>query len=146
MFVPDDFDVPSSLESSAFTLHPLAAEHNERDYDAWMSSIDHIKATPGFEGRSWPHPMTLDENARDIAQHAEDFRTRRGFTYTVLSEDRVIGCVYIYPLKGRDGASVRSWARVSHASLDVALHDVVRHWLDRVWPFEHIEYAERRST
>jgi hypothetical protein len=44
--------------------------------------------------------MTPDENEADLQRHADDFRNRTGFTYTVLdpvSRD-VIGCVYIYPL------------------------------------------------
>jgi hypothetical protein len=42
--------------------------------------------------------MSLDENLRDLRRHADDFQRRVGFTYTVLDdEDRVIGCVYIYP-------------------------------------------------
>ena len=45
--------------------------------------------------------MTPDENRADLERHAEDFRNRTGFTYTVLdpaSRD-VIGCVYIYPVR-----------------------------------------------
>ena len=65
-------------------LEPLGVEHNESDYDAWSSSIRHILATPGFEGSSWPHEMTLEENRRDLERHADDFAARTGFTYTVL--------------------------------------------------------------
>ena len=52
--VPDQFDVPLAFEGPGFRLEPLEPEHNERDHDAWMSSIDHIRATPGFgQGRGW---------------------------------------------------------------------------------------------
>jgi RimJ/RimL family protein N-acetyltransferase len=138
VFVPPDFDVPLSLETPDFVLRPLTVEYNEADHEAWMSSIDHIRATPGFPDGRWPRPMTLEENARDLARHADDFAARRGFTYTVLRDDEVIGCVYIYP----DG--VRSWVRASHASLDHTLYDVVRTWLDSVWSFDDIGYSERR--
>ena len=50
-FVPDDFDVPQQLIHTAFRLEPLGVQHNERDYAAWTTSMDHIKATPGFVGR-----------------------------------------------------------------------------------------------
>jgi hypothetical protein len=145
-FVPDDFDPPAGLVTGRFVLEPLTAEHNERDYEAWSSSIDHIRATPGFEGRSWPHEMTLEENRNDLKGHANDFAARVGFTYTVLDSSGrdVIGCVYIYPDKD-DGcdASVRSWVRAKEADLDVALRTAVSAWLADIWPFERVSYAIR---
>jgi hypothetical protein len=94
-FVPRDFDVPRRLETSQFVLEPLDPERHDQDYDAWTSSGEHIHATPGWEGSSWPREMTPDENRADLQRHADDFRNRRGFTYNVLdpvSRD-VIGCV-----------------------------------------------------
>jgi hypothetical protein len=144
-FVPDDFDVPLEHRTVSFVLKPLAPEHNERDHDAWMSSIDHIRSTPGFAERSWPRPMSLDDNARDIDQHAKDFDARAGFTYTVLSRDElhVIGCVYVYPGAEDGAAAVRSWVRASHAHLDAELHREVADWLDVDWPFDRVAYAAR---
>ena len=98
-FVPTDFEVPLVLETPEFVLEPLGPEHNEQDYDAWTSSMEHIARTPGYPDGSWPREMTPDENRADLQRHADDFRNRKGFTYTVLepgSRD-VIGCVYIYP-------------------------------------------------
>jgi len=109
VFVPDSFAVPRELVTEEFRLEPLGPEHNEGDYEAWTSSIDHIQATPGFEdasaspgsgGGTWPDPgMTPEENLVDLRRHAEDFAHRSGFTYTVRGRgsDRIIGCVYIYP-------------------------------------------------
>jgi hypothetical protein len=60
-----------------------------------MSSIEHVRATPGFS--TWPPVggMLLDENLRDLRRHTDDFERRVGFTYTVLDdEDVVVGCVY----------------------------------------------------
>jgi len=112
-----------------------------------MSSIDHIRATPGFEGRSWPdHGMTPEQNLGDLQRHAEEFAQRSGFTYTVLEggSGRVIGCVYIYPSEGADGAAdVRSWVRADRADLDVAVHDAVSVWLTEAWPFTAVSYAPR---
>jgi hypothetical protein len=33
--------------------------------------------------------------------------------------------------------------RADHAALDPVLHDAVRGWLERGWPFGSIEYAPR---
>lgn len=117
--------------------------------------MEHIQATPGFVGRSWPHAMTLAENLADLGMHARHFRERRGFAYTVLepSTGEVIGCVYIYPLGTADAdrssdpiehdASVRSWVSVAHAPLDQSLRVAVTEWLREAWPFERVLYALR---
>jgi hypothetical protein len=144
--VPADFAVPAGFRSELFVLEPLGVQHNVADHAAWTSSIDHIKATPGFAGRSWPEPMSLEENAGDLVQHARDFADRTGFTYTVLDPGSgdVMGCVYLYPSR-RSGydVDVRSWVRADHAGLDQPLHDLVRQWLAGAWPFQQPDYAER---
>jgi hypothetical protein len=143
MFVPADFDPPARFETERFVLVPLDVEHNERDHEAWMSSIDHIHGTPGFPDGPWPREMTLEENERDLARHAQHFAERKGFTYTVLVGDEVVGCVYIYPSDSEADADVRSWVRASHAELDVALYETVTWWLADAWPFERVDYARR---
>lgn len=110
--------------------------------------MEQIRGTPGFEGRSWPQPMDLDQNRGDLERHAADFAARTGFTYTVLGDDgTVIGCVYIYPPdgSGADGADAeaRSWVSASHAARDAALYRLVRDWLADAWPFRTVRYAPR---
>jgi hypothetical protein len=145
-FVPRSFDVPLRLDTPLFVLEPLAPEHNEQDYDAWTSSVEHIRATPGWEGSSWPREMTPDENRADLQRHADDFRDRAGFTYTVLdpASGDVIGCVYVYPRRDSDvDARVLSWVRASRAELDAPLWRAVSEWLASDWPFGSVEYAPR---
>jgi RimJ/RimL family protein N-acetyltransferase len=142
-FVPDDFQPPRTLATDDFLLEPLGPEHNEDDHEAWSSSIEHIRATPGFSDR-WPRPMSLDENRADLERHAADFAERSGFTYTVLdpSDRAVIGCVYIYPDQdGAHDAVVTSWVRATRADSDGALRELVSRWLAEAWPFERISYA-----
>ena len=118
-FVPDDFTVPREVSFGDLRLEPLGPEHNAADYAAWTSSIDHIRATPGFPWGSWPVSMSADANLRDLEDHAEDFRRRRGFTYTVLdSAGNVMGCVYIYPSRNQEvDAQVRSWVRADRREI-----------------------------
>jgi RimJ/RimL family protein N-acetyltransferase len=145
-FVPPDFEVPHGLETDEFVLEPLGPEHNDQDYDAWTSSLEHIRATPGYRDSSWPREMSPEENRADLQRHADDFRNRTGFTYTVLdpASRSVIGCVYIYPLRsGEGGASVHSWVRASHAELDAPLWRAVSEWLASDWPFGSVDYAPR---
>jgi hypothetical protein len=145
-FVPEGFAVPRELVTEDFRLEPLGPQHNVDDYQAWTSSVDHIRATPGFGSGTWPDPaMTLEQNLADLQRHAEDFARRQGFTYTVLARDSggVIGCVYIYPSSADAAAKVSSWVRADRADLDAALHDAVSAWLASGWPFTAISYAPR---
>jgi len=142
-FVPDDFRPPLELVADDFLLEPLGPQHNEADYAAWSSSIEHIRATPGYPDGRWPREMSLEENRADLERHARDFANRAGFTYTVLdpSDRDVIGCVYIYPDKtGESDAEVMSWVRASRASSDAALRALVSGWLEAAWPFERVSY------
>ena len=88
--------------------------------------------------------MSLERNLEDLERHAADFETRRGFTYSVLDGEDVIGCLYIYPSKrpGHD-ADVSSWVTESRAELDDVLWSAVTEWLAQAWPFERPHYAER---
>lgn len=147
-FVPPDFVVPLGIKTADFVLEPLGPEHNDRDYDAWTSSMEHIAATPGFPWGTWPREMTPEENRADLERHAEDFGNRTGFTYTVLdpaSRD-VIGCVYIYPVRDSDyDAQALSWVRKSHAHLDTPLWHAVSEWLASDWSFAEVRYAARTA-
>jgi hypothetical protein len=145
--VPEGFVVPTTLVTAEFRLEPLGPQHNDSDYAAWMGSIAHIKSTPGFADWDWPdESLTLDDNRRDLVEHAGDFDARTGFTYSVLDLDsgESIGCVYLYPSK-REGydVSARSWVTAQRADLDVPLWLAVSAWLAEDWPFEAPLYAPR---
>ena len=145
-FVRSEFVVPLALTSEQFRLEPLGPQHNDSDYEAWSSSLEHIRTTPGWETSSWPDERSLADNLSDLQRHADDFESRRGFTYTVLdpASGDVIGCVYIYPDKSQEhDARVLSWVRASRAELDVPLWRAVTDWLAEDWPFERVAYAER---
>ena len=149
-FVPPGFGVPLGLATEHFRLEPLGPQHNDSDYEAWSSSVEHIRATPGWdETSSWPDDRSLEDNLRDLQGHADDFERRTGFTYTVLdpASGDVLGCVYIYPDRsGQHDAGVLSWVRASRAELDVPLWRAVTDWLADEWPFERVTYAERAGS
>jgi RimJ/RimL family protein N-acetyltransferase len=150
-FVPPDFDPPRSLTTDRFVLEPLGPQHNEADHAAWTSSIDHIRATPGYPDGDWPpaEGMSLEENLADLTRHAADFEAGRGFTFTVLDPggDRVIGCVYLYPPRGeREGdVVVQSWVRADRAELDAELADAVAAWLGAEWPWQRPNRCGRQA-
>ncbi|KAG9243848.1 hypothetical protein BJ878DRAFT_542866 [Calycina marina] len=147
ILVPEDFIVPTSLKEEKFRLEPLTGSHNEEDYAAWQSSIEHIHATPGFSGKEWPmKELPLETNLEELNEHHDDFKSRKGFTYTVLSTStgKVIGCVYLYEAK-REGYDVdlKSWVSADYAELDKSLHEAVLSWLKTEWPFKSVDYATR---
>ncbi|OLT40693.1 twin-arginine translocation pathway signal protein [Saccharomonospora sp. CUA-673] len=147
-FVPGDFVPPTSLVTERFRLEPLGPRHNAADHAAWMSSIEHIRATPGYPDGSWPpvDGMSLEDNRADLARHAADFENRRGFTFTVLdpADGDVIGCVYLYPPSTPDhDVTVQSWVRADRADLDTPLADTVATWLATEWPWRRIDRCGR---
>lgn len=148
-FVPKDFEPPTSLVTDRFRLEPLGPQHNGADHAAWTSSIEHIRATPGYPDRTWPPPdgMSLEANLADLRRHAADFAARKGFTFTVLDPadgDVVIGCVYLYPTTSAShDVTVQSWVRADRADLDVPLADAVAAWLSAEWPWERVDPCGR---
>lgn len=126
---------PEGLRTDSFVLEPLGPQHNEADHRAWTSSIDHIRATPGFRaelwgGDDWPFPMSIEQNLADLVQHADEFARGDAFAYTVLdpATSEVIGCVYVDPDDVAE-ARCRLWVRSERAALDAELERTVREWL-----------------
>jgi hypothetical protein len=143
---------PRRLDGDGFRLEPLGPEHNARDHAAWMSSIDHIRATPGFTpeqwgGDAWPFAMPLDANLADLVQHADEFERKEAFAYTVLdpATDDVIGCVYVDPDEaGLADAICRCWVRASCVDLDAPLAAALRSWFGGPdWPFTDVRFPGR---
>lgn len=147
-FVPVGFEPPTALVTDRFHLAPLGPEHNQADLAAWMSSIVHIRSTPGFRDGRWPPPdgMTLAENLTDLVSHADDFTRGAGFTFTVLdpTDHDVIGCVYLYPSASQEwDVTVKSWVRADRADLDAPLAEAVAGWLATDWPWERVDRCGR---
>ena len=58
------------------------------DHAAWMSSIDHIRSTPGFDEQEepdWPVAMTLEANLEDLVRHA-----RTGHGQIAMQQQRLL--------------------------------------------------------
>lgn len=141
--VPYGFDVPRPPATTVFRLEPLAEEHAAGDYQAWTSSIEHIRSTPGFVGWTWPPcgGMSAEENLASVRRHVRHHAARVGFTFAVVEQPTgvVIGCVYVYPAAdSRYDCEVRSWVSADRAHLDRQVHDVVLEWLRKQWPFRAV--------
>jgi len=148
-FVPDTFKVPVDLIQESFVLKPLKAVHAEMDYQAVMSSIDHLT---GVIGRGdWPGDLTLEEDRYALAGHEWEFKKRIGFVYTVMNkpETDVIGCVYIYPSRLDDyDSEIVLWVtgKEFKRGTDDLLYKAIIEWMEKEWPFENIIYPGREIS
>ncbi len=149
-FVPDDFVVPEKLETEKFRLRMLTVDDVEKDYEAVMSSRDHIKNLYREEDYgTWPEEnMTIEENLEDLRRHQSEFLERASFTYTVMSLDESIclGCVYINPSKRKDfDAEIDFWSRASETEneLENLLYSTIKKWVKDKWPFGNVAYPGR---
>lgn len=147
-FVPGEFQVPRTLQGERFRLRMLTIHDVVKDYDAVMSSREHLKGAFGPKN-GWPFAgMTLEQNLVDLGWHQGEFIRRRSFAYTVvdLAESRVLGCVYVNPTRkqGYD-AAVFLWVRTSEVDkgLDAVLYDTVKRWMTNDWPFKRVAYPGR---
>jgi hypothetical protein len=134
-----EFEVPETLETERFRLRMLTVNDVVKDYDAVMTSKQHIHE---IWGPGWPDGLTLEQNLIDLGWHQKEFQRRRSFAYTVVAPDesRVLGCVYINPTRkeGYD-AVVYLWARQSElaSSMESELTAAVKAWLASDWPFKN---------
>ncbi|WFE48097.1 N-acetyltransferase [Verrucosispora sp. WMMD1129] len=147
-FVPAGFTPPTSLITDRFRLEPLGPQHNVADHAAWMSSIEHIRTTPGYPDGNWPpvSGMSLEKNLSDLRRHADDFTRGTGFTFTVLDpvDSDVIGCVYLYPSASEEyDVTVQSWVRADRADLDEPLATAVANWIATDWPWTCLDRCGR---
>ena len=145
-FVPADFEIPETLERPEFRLRMLTVHDVVKDYDAVMSSVEHLSTI--WPGGKWPRGLTLEQNLIDLGWHQKEFQTRRSFAYTVVTpaETRVVGCVYINPSpKSAYDAVAYLWARQSElaSGLEARLHAAVRDWLATRWPFANVAFPGR---
>jgi len=147
-FVPSDFSVPKTLETPEFHLRMLTVNDVVKDYDAVMTSVEHLRGVFG-PNSTWPRSdLTLEQDLIDLGWHQKEFQRRSSFAYTVMSPDqsRCLGCVYIDPTTKRGyDAEVYLWVRKSEleSGLDATLYQAVKNWVAEKWPFENVAYPGR---
>lgn len=145
--VPVDFEVPVRLETVRFLLRPLLISDVVKDYDAVMTSTDHLRGLFGTQS-NWPLPnLTFEQDLIDLGWHHKEFQRRTSFAYTVVdpSEDLCLGCAYIYPTRRETyDAEAYCWIRQSHAAeLDGLLYEAFKNWLESSWPFRRVAFPGR---
>lgn len=151
-FIPKDFEVPLQLETDRLRLRMLSVTDVIKDYDAVMSSLEHLQKTKPFGPRQkWPVGLTLEQNLIDLGWHHKEFQMRTSFAYTVMNidESQCLGCIYIEPSPNTNNdAKVFLWVRQSESEigLDEYLYNLVRKWIKERWPFNKVAYPGREIS
>ena len=128
------------VETKRFHLRSITIHDAFKDYDAVMSSREHLWKRFG-EIWGWPPPnMTIEQNIIDLGWHQKEFQLRSSFDYAVmeLDESRLLGCIYIDPPEAEEiDADIWYWARQSElqSGLESELESFIPDWLVQDWPF-----------
>jgi hypothetical protein len=147
-WIPGDFDVPTVYETEHFRLRTLAVNDVVKDYEAVMSSREYLQGVFG-PNNDWPQAdLTLEQDLIDLGWHQKEFQIRSSFTYTVVSldEQRVLGCVYIFPTtRGDFNAEITMWVRadIVGEGYDDILYQTVQDWIANDWPLQNPAYPGR---
>ncbi len=147
--VRPDFAVPEKLETGEFRLRMLSVNDLVKDFDAVMSSVEHLKSTfSTLADDGWPEGLTLEEDLIDLGWHQREFTLGFSFAYTVMSldESRCLGCVYIEPTSKPDyDAAISMWVRQSELAngLDRRLFQTVKAWISSAWTFSNPAFPGR---
>lgn len=147
-FVPANFTLPTLHKTEKFKLVPLGPEVVKQDYDAYMSSIEHLRTTFS-NGGNWPNKdITMADAMKDMENEAARFKARRSFAYAVLTLDgsKELGSVYVRPSKkpGYD-AAVTFWVTKEQfdRGFEAELFPAIKAWMAKDWPFTKVEYPKR---
>jgi hypothetical protein len=147
-FLPADFNPPTSVDTTRFKLMPLSPALAKVDFDAYMSSIEHLQTTFS-RSTNWPRSDISSADAmRDMENEQARFKSRKSFAYAVLTPDgsRERGSVYVSPSPDKSyDAVVRLWVTKAEydAGFDAELYKWVTNWIKTDWPFHRIAYPGR---
>ena len=144
--VPKNFKAPEELKTKDFMLRPLKINDLIKDYEAVMSSVEHLRGR--MDESDWPVGLTIEENLIDLGWHQREFTLGHSFAYTVASLDGedCLGCCYIYPSENQEvEVEVFYWIRQNllETGLEDYLGEVLKRWLKTDWPFERVGFPDR---
>lgn len=147
-FIPADFDPPTLVEAGGFKLVPLGPDVVDADFEAYMSSIEHLQRTFS-RSTAWPREdISAADAMRDMETEQARFQNRESFAYAVLTPDghRERGSVYVSPSPTEAyEAVVRMWVTKAdyEAGFDAELYEWVKNWVQAEWPFQNVAYPGR---
>ena len=148
--MPLDFDIPKVLETEKLRVRMLTVNDVVKDYDAVMTSVEHLlKTLPFGPDHKWPtEELSFEQDLIDLGWHQKEFQRGSSFAYTVmgLDEQKCLGCLYIYPSPNSQyDAEIIMWVRQSEVAngLDEHLFAAVKGWIKDKWAFKNPGYPGR---
>ena len=150
-FVPPEYQLPQVVECDGFVLRPIHMNDTPIDYDAVMTSVDHLFGSY-WRAPDWPtEELSFTQDLVDLAWHTKERQFRTSFVYIAVSLDGKVqrGAVYIDPsAKEAFDADVQMWVRASEvrSGFDELLFRTVKEWIARDWPFERVAYPGREIS
>ena len=149
-FIPTAYVIPEVLETDRFRLRMLTVKDVKLDYDAVMTSIEHLQKTKPFgPNHKWPaKDLSFEQDLIDLGWHQKEFQKKSSFAFTVMSLDETecLGCLYIYPSDNPNyDVIIIMWVRQSEIpnGLDKILFSNVKKWIQEKWPFKKVAYPGR---
>lgn len=148
--IPPGWTAPSVLTFEDIRAEALTRDHVADDVRGINASIDLIRRT---RGGAWPSgPVTEEFNYVDLVWHECEFRERDSFTYALYTNERYIGCCYLYPLGRRTPLTEElldhdvdvSWWVTPDAYADgryATVYAALRHWVVAEFPFNNAYYS-----
>ena len=146
--LPADFEVPELLETDRFRVRPLTIHDVVKDYDAVMTSREHLWDQLG-QAWGWPREdLTLEQDLIDLASHQKEAQRRSSFAYVVMRPDErcsSAACTSSPPTSKAltpplpCGSGPARWP----AGWTRCCMGPVRRWLADRWPFTRVAWPGR---
>lgn len=149
-FLPPPHEAPALVETPRFRMRSITINDAFKDYDAVMTSREHLWRRFGAVWGWPPENLTLEQNIVDLGWHQKEFQLQSSFDYAVMSPDeaRLLGCVYVdKPHREGTDADIWYWARTSEleSGLEDALAEFLVRWLATSWPFAVVTINDVRT-
>ena len=148
---------PFTRRTSRVHIEPVAPRIRDLDYEAYMSSVDHLVQSFWAGGRAdeepWPTPdITPDAGNLDAQNCWTSFGRGEAFSFAALTPDRTkqLGCTYFWPTGDGDDpyeAANRIWVIESELATDLDRHllEETLAWVEEKWEFNRIIFHVPRS-
>lgn len=151
--VPPEWTAPIELTFENVRCVALTRDHLQDDVRGINASLDLIRRT---RGGAWPTEAVTEEfNYVDLVWHECEFREGDSFTYGIYdTDDRYLGCAYLYPMGRRTALSEEminfdvdvSWWVTPEAyerGLYGTVYSALQHWIQTEFPFTRPYYSNR---
>ncbi len=148
IWLPTDFDPPSWISTDDFLLRILGPADLARDYDAYMSSIEHLQGAFGADS-TWPEGVSIEDALIDVCWCSMEFKLRSSCSYGVHAPDdsQEWGSLYVFPCMKRGyDAQLTCWVRQSKADFEDELFAWGKEWVANAWPFANVAYPGKEIS